>query len=232
MKYFNYFILYSTDKEVSLEYDVVKQFPISSDKMSILSSNAYCNTTHLWDKEADSIIPALFYIMQLPRTTADIEVQDIDFVLRSHDEAHNIIVFPFPKDIKFSPVINPVENDGIRTVFGIIKCVKPSLIICTDDIFEAVSQRFKDIPFLGIVKISDLNTALLHQHWQQLCDSLPEVADIKTLASSFQLLFAPNGKILPLLPLAKQTGFNEMNQLLLRASSLMVHRLLYLYQGL
>ncbi len=158
-------------------------------------------TTHLWDDELNVVIPALWYILHLPRMGFDVFENDIELVLHSHDEPHNIIVCPFVRN-------NPVFQKEINRIL-----VNATLIVCPDDIYQDV-LCCSDItkPLLGIYKISDLNTELVHEHWKQL--SLyarkiePEI-DTCIIDSEFRLTFSDERKILPLVPLANQLGYTK-----------------------
>lgn len=191
---FRYYVLFKT-KCLDANYEPILQL-IVSDSMSQMSQ-----TTHIWDKELDPIFPALWYILHLPRMGFDTIENDIELVLHSHDEPHNIIVFPYCPNEKGT---QKFINHGI---------VNPTLIICPDEIFDEVTHDLT-IPqgILGIYKISDLTTRLLQKQWKQLSNTIKQnCSDSKSciVESNFRITVRGERKILPLIPLANQLGYTK-----------------------
>ena len=185
MYYFNYYVIFGSST-ADMNYSPIIEGADYKDSA----------TAHLWNKEMDSIIPALWYILHLPRHSQDLIAETIDFLIHCHDEVHNIIPLPF--------------NTRCR---GMVKALvnKPALIICADDIADAVKNDLNGhSPLLGIVKVSELNTNLLHEHWKILRDHVlqeqPE-AEGKIIDDAVPLTVANQRKILPLIPLANQFGY-------------------------
>lgn len=185
MYYFNYYVLFGSST-ADINYSPILEGADYKD----------LDTAHLWNKEMDSIIPALWYILHLPRHSQDLIAETIDFLIRCHDEVHNIIPLPF--NAKCHEIVTALVN-------------KPALIICADDIADAVKNDLAGYsPLLGIVKVSELNTRLLHEHWKILRDHVlqeqPE-AEGKIIDDAIPLTAGNQRKILPLIPLANQFGY-------------------------
>ena len=129
---YNYYVLFPTN-----------QFEQNYQPIIHTCSYGSIPTAHIWDNELSVVIPALWYILHLPRMGFDVFVNDIDLVLHAHDEPHNINVCPFVRN-------NPVAQKEINRIL-----VNGTLIICPDDIYQDViccSDIAK--PLLGIYKIS------------------------------------------------------------------------------
>ncbi|MDK2866100.1 MAG: hypothetical protein PWP38_415 [Clostridiales bacterium] len=187
---FNYYVLF-------------EQEGIDVDYQAIVSANAYdaSQTMHVWDETLNPILPAFWYILHLPRMGFDVIDNDIELVLHAHDEPHNIIPYPYTVS---EPLIQQELNRGI---------VNPTLIICADAIYDAVIQdKTLASSVLGIVKVSELSTALMQQHWQQLKDRIVENYENAVpcvIDPSFKLTEWDERKILPLIPLANQFGYTK-----------------------
>lgn len=187
---YNYYVLFPTN-----------QFEQNYQPIIHTCSYGSIPTAHIWDNELSVVIPALWYILHLPRMGFDVFVNDIDLVLHAHDEPHNINVCPFVRN-------NPVAQKEINRIL-----VNGTLIICPDDIYQDViccSDIAK--PLLGIYKISELNTERMHKHWKQLSlyarQNEPEI-DECIIDSEFRLTLSGERKILPLVPLANQLGYTK-----------------------
>lgn len=187
---FNYYVLFETDKLV-IEYK------------PIVDWNSYnkAETTHMWDKNLNQIKPALWYILHLPRMGYDVIQNDIDLVLHSHDEPHNIIPYPY------------IINDK-KTQYNINKGIKnPTLIICPDEIYEKVKQDVTiSKGLLGVYKISELTTKLLQKHWKQLSKEI--ISNFNNskeciVDPTFRLTAYDERKILLLVPFTNQLGYTK-----------------------
>lgn len=187
---FNYYVIF---KKEQLEKDYK---PIVE-----MKDVDYSQTTHIWDEELNNIIPALWYVLHLPRMGFDVTEMDIDLILSGHDEPHNIITFPYCiNDKKMQKFI----NSGI---------LNPTLIICEDELYEDLIQDLT-IPksLLGIVKISELSSNLLHEHWNKLRNHIVENMSqygIQVNNATVDLTDRDTRGVLPLIPLANQFGLLE-----------------------
>lgn len=156
-------------------------------------------TTHMWDKNLSSIIPAIWYTLHLPRMGFDVISMDIELVLCSHDEPHNIIPIPYYKEnINLQRII----NKGI---------INPTLIICEDKLYDTIIKD-KTIPvsLLNIIRISDLSSELLRNHWQKLSCYIHELEEESVeciVDDNFRLTTKKERNILPIIPLANQLGY-------------------------
>lgn len=94
--------------------------------------------------------------MHLPRNAFDTSSCDIELILHSHDEAHNIIILPF------------YDNEDIDNKLPLL-IDDVTLIICEDDVLSSVQNKYKNVKTrIGLVNISSLTSDLLHEHWKQL----------------------------------------------------------------
>ena len=177
--------------------DISKYQPIVKKHVGAYTSRNN-DTMHMWDSELDPIIPALWYILHLPRNGFDTVSCDIDLLMHSHDEPHNIIVMPYIREQKSA--IKKLVDD-------------PAIIICADDIFQEINDIIgAENTTLGIYKISELSSELLRTHWDTLSNyfiaheksSEPCVVDL-----NFRLLKKDEREILPLVPLANQFGYTK-----------------------
>ena len=104
--------------------DITKYQPIVKNDLGSYTTRNN-DTMHMWDKELDQIIPALWYILHLPRNGFDTISCDIDLLIHSHDEPHNTIVIPYLSKQK-SIIKNLVHE--------------PTIVICTDNIFRELKD--------------------------------------------------------------------------------------------
>ena len=196
MHYFNYYVFFGSSTA-----DVIYSPVINGIDYTDLA------TAHLWNREMNNIIPALWYILHMPRHSQDVIAETIDFFLYCHDEAHNVIPLPF--------------NEKCRDL--VLSCVhEAALIICTDEIADMVRRDFAcRMPVLGIVNVSELDNNMLHAHWKKLRDYVlheqPQETG-KIIDEALALTTHEQRKILPLIPLANQFGYtaqiaDEINNL-------------------
>ncbi len=177
--------------------DISKYQPIVEDDLgSCVNRND--DTMHMWDKDLDPIIPALWYILHLPRNGFDTISCDIDLLMHSHDEPHNTIVIPYLSDYK--SIIKNLVHEA-------------TIVICPDNIFRDIKDAIGvENTTLGIYKISDLSSELLRRHWDNLSDLFiahEKDSESCVVDSSFRLLKKDERKILPLVPLANQFGYTK-----------------------
>lgn len=189
---YRYYVIFESKASGVSKYQAI----IKKDLGSYVTRND--DTMHMWDSELDPIIPALWYILHLPRNGFDTVSCDIDLLMHSHDEPHNTIVIPYIREQK-NTIKNLVHD--------------PTIIICADDIFQDINDIIgAENTTLGIYRISELSSELLRTHWDNLSnfciahekDSEPCVVDL-----SFRLLKKDERKILPLVPLANQFGYTK-----------------------
>lgn len=158
-------------------------------------------TTYIWDSELTGVLPAIWYLLHLPRIGYDVMSCDIDLLLHASDEAHDILPVPFP-------LHNIPQRKWLyRFLFD------PTLIICPDEIYEEV-VRDPDVPrpVLGICRISSLSAELLHEHWKRISEfilSHEEEEEACVPEADFPLVGKEEGRLLPLLPLANQFGYTK-----------------------
>ena len=161
---------------------------------------SYGQTMHIWDDELNGIIPAIWYIMHLPRNAFDTSSCDIELIINSHDEAHNIIILPFYD--------NEDTNNRLSLLLDDV-----TLIICEDDVLSSVQNKYKNVKTrIGLVNISSLTSDLLQEHWKQLAiqyHSIAKETEMCLIDSSFCLMNESERKIIPLIPLANQFGYTN-----------------------
>ena len=140
---------------------------------------SYGQTMHIWDDELNGIMPAIWYIMHLPRNAFDTSSCDIELIFHSHDEAHNIIVLPF------------YDNEDIDNKLSLL-IDDVTLIICEDDILSSVQNKYKNVKTsIGLVNISSLTSDLLQEHWKKLATqyhSMEKDTEMCLIDSSFRLM--------------------------------------------
>src|SRR5665647_3036917 len=103
----------------------------------------------MFDKDLENILPALWYILHLPRTGFDVVDIDANTVLSSHDNPHNIWLSPS----LLPNIATYVPNFGHTLVVYEDDCEK-----------EAKNQHFNSL--IDIVSVSKLSVELLKKHWQ------------------------------------------------------------------
>lgn len=171
------------------------------------ASLANGTTAYGWNQELNCVFPACWYILHLPRMGFDVIQMDIELALRSHDEPHNINLVAYPAD-----GILPKDR-----MYNIIQ--NPTLLICPDDLYDTIATNpCVPRPALGICRISELSTDLLHTHWNQLAElmqnnsfmqeHLPDAGKC-VIDPTFPLTSCRERKIIPLIPLAHQLGLSR-----------------------
>lgn len=190
--YFIYLIIFSASYE---EYTPIMKY---EDIQEI--REAHKGTMHLFDKDLESVLPALEYIMHLPRFVLDLYNLDEGTIDVAHDESHEIMLVPDSIFIKLK-----------QTEFSI----NPTLIILTGDCntkVKVVSETFN--PVLGIYEINDLNETLLKKQWNELYNyTQNQDYDVVSDINIHYWLNNEYLKALPLMFLARQYGnTNEILQ--------------------
>ena len=190
--YFTYFIIFKASYG---EYTPIMKY---EDIQEI--REAHKGTMHLFDKDLESVLPALEYVMHLPRLFLDLFNLDEDIIDVAYDESHEIILVPDSVFIKLK-----------QTEIS----VNPTLIIYTancDKNVTAVSETFN--PILGIYEINNLNEALLKKQWNELYN-YTQNKDYEMVSDINIHYWLKNEylKALPLMFLARQYGnTNEVLQ--------------------
>ena len=156
------------------------------------------NQLHLWDEELNPVINAFWYILHLPRIALDLTEYSYREYLYCHDTPHNIITLPF--------FVNNSEEQ--KNINNYIK--NPTLIICPDNIYEQIKNILQiKTSQLGVCKISELNTQMLHKHWNSLATSvinngIASKEQLKILNNNIELLNNEDKKVIQIYQLANQ----------------------------
>lgn len=183
MEYYTYWIVFNGSYG---EYDPILHY---GDLSKMREDNR--GTMHLFDKNLETILPAVEYVMHMPRLELDLYDLDERTIDSAYDEPHNII---------------PIPDSLFIRLNGSMQKVAPTLIIYADNCdtrVEITSESMK--PVLGYYKISELNTSLLKEQWLKLSkcakqDGYEKISDI----DNQYLLKGDYIKALPLLFLARQ----------------------------
>lgn len=165
-------------------------------------------TMHLFDKNLETILPAVEYVMHLPRLELDLYDLDERTIDYAYDQSHNIILIPDSSFIEFKETIQKVSH---------------TLIIYADNCdvkVKSVSNSMK--PILGSYKVSELNTNLLREQWISLSNYSKQDGYEKLFSLDNQyLLKGEYIKALPLLFLLRQyKNLNEMYQKIYNTSNI------------
>lgn len=183
--YFTYFIIFNASYE---EYTPIMKYEDIQE-----TREAHKGTMHLFDKDLESVLPALEYIMHLPRLSLDLINLDEGTIDVAYDESHEIILVPDSVFIKLK-----------QTEIS----VNPALIIYTADCdsnVKVISETFN--PVLGIYEINDLNETLLKKQWNELYNyTQNKDYDVVSDINIHYWLKNEYLKALPLMFLARQYG--------------------------
>lgn len=109
-----------------------------------------------FDRNLIPVVPALWYCLHLPRTHYNLRSVPIHAIKTSQnwELAQNILLLPVPYPKGIHSIINPYN---------------PSIVIYSDDIFDAARAFCRDVPvLLDMAPLSSLNSQLLNKHWLQL----------------------------------------------------------------
>ncbi len=109
-------------------------------------------TMHLFDDDMSETLPAIDYIMHLPRNVFDLYDLDENLMAASHDTPHFIV--PLPE--------YGIPEAGINNIV-------PTMFILTDDCDEEVKYRCNKLnPLLGTYYTGELNERLIKKQWNEL----------------------------------------------------------------
>lgn len=164
-------------------------------------------TAYGWNQNLDCVFPAVWYILHLPRIEFDVVHMDIELALHSHDEPHDIRLIAYPA-AKFHEKLY---------MYGLIN--SSTLLICPDDLYNTVMMDpCISHPPLGICRISDLSTELLHDHWRQLAAltqkepfmrrNMPDAGEC-VIDLKFPLTSRTERSVIPLIPFANQLNLSR-----------------------
>lgn len=183
-KYYTYMIVFHST--VDKEY-----VPIVNLK-SIADMN--CDTVHLLDSDMVSLLPALEFILQLPRLTMELYELDENTIDKAYDKVHDIYIVPD----------SVVEKMLVR----LSSVMAPSLLICTDDCLNDVKNAVLNMPILfGTYMASELSQSLLSGILEKMVSYATEVKCKETEILSSNTAFLLHDRkqlILPAMFLARQ----------------------------
>ena len=154
---------------------------------------------HLFDMQMNGILPALRYILHLPRgglDTVEISVKAAFGIYESADDApHDIRIFPsyMSEEISNKLKKNPVKGNGLMIY---------------EDSCEDYIKFFDRNDFLDIVPISRLSSNLLKMHWSYIYDKVKEMGK-ECAPDSFELLEGDKFLATSLLILLKNLGMSR-----------------------
>ncbi|PRS31713.1 hypothetical protein C6W19_21665 [Bacillus sp. RJGP41] len=160
-----------------------------------------CNSLHLFDKDLENVLPALWYCIHLPRNKLDTMDIPVKVIEKGYSVPHNIILIPSYIDQNDLPAI-------------LLESYPPTLVIgeknCSDFIKSFASLY--NAP-LGAATVEELSSELLKTHWE----TITQISQINTIKDSPlnikpKLLSGKSKKALPLTFLTNQ--FNSTQKLL------------------
>lgn len=104
---------------------------------------------HLFDPSIKGVIPAIKYILHLPRIGFDAIDINSDLALAGHDCPHDIILFPssLAEQISLAP-----QSDNALLIY--------------EDGCETEASYFSSKSFIDVVPVSGLSSELLSKHWR------------------------------------------------------------------
>lgn len=141
--------------QVMLNYVVIfKSSSVDINYQPIIYSNEHNESdflssgVHLFDSDLNGILPALWYIMHLPRMGFDVVDINVNTALSSHDTPHNILLIP----------------SGITKISDYFPHLGHTLVIYEDNCKNEALEQYND-SLIDIVSVSDLSEELLNKHW-------------------------------------------------------------------
>lgn len=190
IEYYNYLILFREDYDATYE-PVLKVHDV--EELRKVNSNSM----HLFDSNMDAILPAIEYILHLPRLQFDFYNLDEELISAAYDESHAIIIVPDSLFVHLSEMfVGPY-----------------TLIIYADNCIAEVEQLFGIMNSkLGFIRVSQLNQTLLNEHWMTLKKDISNISyDVMDLLPQY-LMAGETTKVLPLMFLARQ--YNNVETIL------------------
>lgn len=181
----NYYVIF---KSSTIEEDYEPIIKMNKNNFKDINSDSM----HLFDKDLVKVLSAFEYILHLPRIGLDFYDLDEGYLFNSHDEPVNII--PIPSNMVEQIIKIPPNS------------IRPTLIVYEDEC-EKEAHKLEDYikPVLNSCKLSELNSSLLKNHWEQLYEYVkaPESHKCKNVDVQF-LLQSDMTNVLPLLFYARQ----------------------------
>lgn len=147
----------------------------------------YKNELHLFDRQLENILPAIWYCLQLPRSRFDV-LEDIDvrYVDKYDTIAHLIKIIPQYDFEKFM-------------IYSAQKRLNPTLVICEDNCYKKIKEIVKEKPELGIVSVSELSSDLLNNHWSKIADSVKIQLSQEVTYIKRRLFVSAERRVIPIL---------------------------------
>lgn len=174
-EYYLYIVVFKGD---DVEYSPIIKFTNFEDVR-----NMYRGTMHLLDPNLKGILPALEFIMHLPRFSLDLMDLHEEIIDKGHDESHNILIIP--------DVILPTIRNQINKM-------KPSLIIYADDCGnENIKCLEQSVKSNKVVRVSELSDALLMEYWD---NKKQELDSIHSTLQDVNKQFWLKGEMISILP--------------------------------
>ena len=146
---------------------------------------------HLFDPDLEAILPAVNYVMHLPRSGFDVMEMPSEVAIYTYDHPHDILVFPSSM-AELLPV-NPQRY---------------TILIYADDC-EIESNFFRSCDCIDIVPVSKLSSALLNDHWKKISHLMKPLGEYECLPSTLKLLNEEKLLALSLLFLLNQFGHSQ-----------------------
>ena len=135
---------------------------------------------HLFDPDMKNILPAIKYILHLPRIGFDAIDINAEMALSSHDCPHDILLFP---------------ASAAQLICKIPQFCNTLLIY--EDCCEAEAKYFQDKDFIDVVPISSLSSSLLYKHWNKIAGLMQPLNKENCLPAKMELLDGEKLFIIP-----------------------------------
>lgn len=191
--FLNYYVVFTADLPSEPYSPVIF---VSSD-LSVEDSNSL----HLFDKELENILPALWYCIHLPRNKLDTMDIPVKVIAKGYSVPHNIILIPSYID----------QNDLPSTL---LETYPPTLVLGTENCSDFIKSfaSLYNAP-LGAATVEELSSELLKTHWEAITQiSQRSTKKNSPLKIKPKLLSGKSKKALPLTFIANQ--FNSAQKLL------------------
>lgn len=183
-----------------LRYWIVFDAEVTDEKYKAMCINPifdYKNELHLFDKQLEKILPAIWYCLQLPRYRADV-LDDVDVrAIDKYDSISHLIK------------IVPKGDLGKFMIYSIQKQMKPTLIICQDSCYNGIKQIIKEESELGVVSVSSLSTNLLNIHWSKIADYMKNKFSHDVKYTKRRLFVGDERRVIPILFILNRMLIND-----------------------
>jgi hypothetical protein len=163
--YINYFVMFKNKEIYEPSFSPVLK--LRADEIPDLIGQSY----HLFDPELNGIIPALRYILHLPRIGFDTIDISTEMALNSYDCPHDIIIFPSSA----AALLSKKSRLGY------------SLLIY-DDACDFEAQYFDKNKLLDIIPISQLSSKTLLKHWNVIGNLMKPIEKEECIPKHLELL--------------------------------------------